>query len=155
VREVVITAQGKLLTGVLTADDVLLTSTERDFETIEVALYFRGADGLEAEYRELAVPEGALLPARIVRALIAGPEASGLSPLLPGRPRSSTFRQDETPLRRDLSDAFGRKRRRRARARLVSTPSLSLRGWTPCLVLLRDEAGARTAYGNSLGDRYL
>lgn len=151
VREVVITAQGKLLTGVLTADDVLLTSTERDFETIEVALYFRGADGLEAEYRELAVPEGELLPARIVRALIDGPETSGLSPLLPEETALVNLSvEDDGRCVVTLSDAFWEKAPPRAdEQRLVidsivsSLTSLdSVRS-----VLLRDEAGARTAYG--------
>jgi len=151
VREVVITAEGKLLTGVLTADDVLITSTERDFETIEVALYFRGVDGLEAEYRELAVPQGEALPARIVRALIDGPETAGLSPLLPEETTLVNLSvEDDGCCVVTLSDAFWDEVPPRVdEQRLVIDSIVSSLTSLDSVssVLLRDEGGARTAYG--------
>ena len=151
VREVVITAEGNLLTGVLTADDALLTSTERDFETIEVALYFRGAEGLEAEYRELAVPEGEVLPARIVRALIDGPETAGLSPLLPEETALVSLSvEDDGCCVVTLSDAFWEEVPPRVDEQRMVVDSIvsSLTSLdSVSSVLLRDESGARTAYG--------
>lgn len=89
VSAVRITVEGQELAyqdhGLLLADQVLLTSEEDVVRTLPVRLYFPGQeDGvLTPESRVLTLYEGESAAAAIMEALLAGPEAGGLLPLLP------------------------------------------------------------------------
>lgn len=71
--------------GLLLADEVLMTSQEDVVRTLPVRLYFPGQDDgeLTSESRVLTLYEGESAAAAIMEALLAGPEAEGLQPLLP------------------------------------------------------------------------
>lgn len=65
------------------AEDVLVTSPEDVVRNMAVQLYFPGNDGLTAEERILTVYEGRSPATAVVEALLSGPTAEGLQPLLP------------------------------------------------------------------------
>jgi germination protein M len=70
--------------NILLAGDALLTSTEDVVRTFAARLYFRGPEGeLAGEDRLLTLYEGESRGTVIMNALLAGPESTELTPLLP------------------------------------------------------------------------
>ena len=89
IEALVITVDGQPLPNweqqSLTSSDAVLSSTEKEYTSIEVALYFydEKTAGLEAEYRTIFLEEETRLAKQIVSALISGPETDTLMALLP------------------------------------------------------------------------
>ncbi len=89
IDDVVLTVEGKPLPGweqtVLGKNVAVTSEREPEIAPIEVALYFWSPEdsALKAEYRTISTEQDTVLAARIVQALIEGPEQEGLEALLP------------------------------------------------------------------------
>lgn len=112
IDEVTITVDGQPLSDgeqkVLRAEDVVLDDIEKEYMSIEVALYFLSTDNssLQPEYRKISVKEESDLAGRIVEALISGPETAGLRRLLPGNSELMNLSVKNGCCKLTLSDGF-------------------------------------------------
>ncbi|MDD4715191.1 MAG: GerMN domain-containing protein [Oscillospiraceae bacterium] len=112
IDEVSITVDGKDLSGgaekILRAEDVVLNDIEKEYTSIEAALYFLSADGtsLQPEYRKISIKEEDDLARRIVEALINGPETSSLRRLAPAHTELVNLSVQNGCCKLTLSDAF-------------------------------------------------
>lgn len=112
VEQVSLTVEGEPLSGRghtrLSSEQVILTGAEEQPVEMVAVLYFPrfGGRGLGIEHRTFLVTEDDVLVEVVTRALLEGPESSGLTTLIPAGTQLLSARLEDGVCRVDLSHHF-------------------------------------------------